>query len=70
MAYIRTMRNPLRARQHQFVPGSLACAASRPFALSASVRRASASPSPAPADAGQAVAALSEAAAPPANPQA
>ena len=38
MAYIRTLRGPSRTRQPSFVPGSLACAAARPFALSAAIR--------------------------------
>ena len=51
MAFIRTLRGPARGRQPHFVPGSLACAAARPLALSANIRWAE--PPHAAADADQ-----------------
>ena len=45
MAFICTLRGPARSRPSMFVPGSLACAAVRPFAVSTTTRRA-ASPLP------------------------
>ena len=69
MAYIRTSRNPMRARPPQFVPGSLACAALRPFALSRLVQRLGTPTSLAQAGERQVVPALSEVIAPLAGSQ-
>ncbi|MBV9849100.1 MAG: hypothetical protein JO250_05360 [Armatimonadetes bacterium] len=70
MAYVRTLRQPTRARQSRSVPGSLACAAARPLTLSASARRLSAPAPAARADETQEDSPFAETAASPAGGQA